>query len=287
MVSFFASPEYPDLPFARPRAWGTGRDGKAVRFIVVHYTAGSENTSSAENGVAYDQSRTDGTSTHYFVDPDSVVQCVETWHRANTALYKGNRLGIQYELCGTAQTRAQWLDASSDAILWRAAQQMARDAVKYGIPVRRLSVAEARSSWYSFPSGPKGFVGHVDMTNAFPEDGGDHTDPGAAFPWDILLARVKNFIDGGDMAIEESTPSYSDTVLRVGDMAHGTALKGPNVLHQKIDELRSKVAALEARPPVAATPVDAATLKAALLDPEVKAALLDLVRQGANLAEDS
>jgi hypothetical protein len=185
------SPEYPDLPFVRPRAWGRGRDGKDVRYIVVHYTAGSEGPVSAENGAAYDTRRTDGTSCHYHVDSNSVVQCVETWNRSNSALHKGNRLGIQYELAGTAQTRAQWLDPVSDATLWKAARQMARDCAKYGIPVRRLSVAETRSAWYQFPGGPKGFVGHVDVTYAYPEDGGDHTDPGAQFPWDVLLSRVQ------------------------------------------------------------------------------------------------
>ena len=27
-------------------------------------------------------------------------------------MHRGNRLGIQHELCGTQQTRAQWLDAN-------------------------------------------------------------------------------------------------------------------------------------------------------------------------------
>src|SRR6266550_1890994 len=117
------SSEYPDLRWMPPKAFGTGRDDKLVRYIVVHYTAGSERSTSAEDGAVYDQHRTDGTSTHYFVDSDSVVQCVLTKDRANAARAKGNRLGIQYELCGSAQTRAQWLDAASDATLTNAARQ--------------------------------------------------------------------------------------------------------------------------------------------------------------------
>jgi N-acetyl-anhydromuramyl-L-alanine amidase AmpD len=83
------SPEYPDLQWSPPRAFGRGRDGKGVRYIVIHYTAGSERSTSAEDGAAYDRHRTDGTSTHYFVDCNSIVQCVKTTDRANAARTRG------------------------------------------------------------------------------------------------------------------------------------------------------------------------------------------------------
>lgn len=225
------SPEYPDLLFLPPRAYGTGRDGKAVRYIVVHYTAGSERSSSPLNGAINDQHRTDGTSTHYFVgsgldNQAAVIQCVLTKNRGNAARMKGNRLGIQYELCGTAQTRAQWLDEASDRTLTNAARQMARDCKKYKIPVRRLTVPQTRGDWYNFPSGPMGFVGHIDCTLAYPEDGGDHTDPGANFPWDILLSRVQKFLDEGD---DEMDAAQIDELATKTGKATASALVGTDL----------------------------------------------------------
>lgn len=186
--------EYPDLPFVPPAAFGKGRPAPP-RVIVIHYTAGSERSTSAEDGAAYDQRRGDGTSTHYFVDSDSVVQCVYTWDRANAALFNGNRIGIQYELCGTVQTRAQWLDQPSSATLINAARQIVRDCAKYGIPPRRLTPAQVAA-------GEKGICGHVDITKAFPADGGDHTDPGPDFPWDVLIQRIVQVgsAEGDDMS---------------------------------------------------------------------------------------
>lgn len=179
------SPEYPDLLFVPPAAYGKGRPwANTPRVIVVHYTAGSERSTSAEDGAAYDARRTDGTSCHYFVDSNSVVQCVKTTDRANSAMYNGNRIGIQYELCGTQQTRAQWLDAASDATLTNAARQIARDCAKWNIPVRKLTAAQVAA-------GMPGICGHADITLAFPSDGGDHMDPGTAFPWDVLISRIQ------------------------------------------------------------------------------------------------
>jgi hypothetical protein len=196
-----ANQEYPDLPFVPPRSYGSGRAGYPVQYVVVHYTAGSERASSAEDGAAYDQRRTDGTSTHYFVDSNSIVQCVYTWDRANAAFFYGNRLGIQYELCGTVQTRAQWLDAASDATLWNAARQIARDCQKYALPVRWLTPAQMNAGW-------KGICGHADVTLAYGL--GDHMDPGAAFPRDVLLERVQHFLAPTTPEATPQTPQEED-----------------------------------------------------------------------------
>lgn len=178
-----ANREYPDLPLVTPRSYSSGRPAGPPRIVVVHYTAGSEGPTSAEDGAAYDQRRTDGTSAHYYVDQDSVVQCVYTWDRAHTALYNGNLVGIHYELCGTRQSRDQWMDKASLATIRRAAGQIRRDLARYGIPAVRLTPAQVRS-------GARGLCGHADVTQAWPQDGGTHTDPGPEFPWDVIIGLL-------------------------------------------------------------------------------------------------
>lgn len=177
------SSEYPDLRWVAPASYSPGRPGGSPRFIVIHTTEGSSHSQSAEDGAAYDGRRTDGTSTHYFVDSDSVVQCVRTTDRAHTAGYTGNMRGIQYELCAKASYGTAWWTGGSYALamLQRAAVQCARDARKYGIPVKRITPADLRA-------GGSGFVGHVDVTNAWGEV--DHTDPGPSFPWSLFLGMV-------------------------------------------------------------------------------------------------
>lgn len=211
-----------DLKQVRPRAYSKGRPAGKPRVIYVHYTAGAEGPTSAEDGARYDQRRTDGTSAHYYVDSNSVVQCVPTEHRSHTALYNANLTGIHYELCGTVQTRAQWLDAASRATLRNAARQIARDLKDNGIPATRLVGRQVRAG--------RGIAGHVDATRGWPEDRGTHTDPGTAFPWDILLADVK-----AELAKLNPPPPKKETpVATYGpevDLAISRAQQSMHMLH--------------------------------------------------------
>ena len=176
------SPEYPDLRWMPPKSW-TDANRSSVQLVVIHTTEGAANGDAAENGASYDQRRTDGTSTHYFHDSDSTIQCVRTADQAHAARAQGNKRGIQHELCTRADS-ANWSDAYHQALLRRTAKQAARDARKWGIPVRHLTVAQVAD-------GVKGFCGHWDITRAFPQDNGTHTDPGANFPWTQFLNLVR------------------------------------------------------------------------------------------------
>ncbi len=182
------SPEYPDLPWMPPKSW-TDANRTNVQLIVIHTTEGSEHAQSAEDGASYDQRRTDGTSTHYFHDCDSTVQCVRTEDQAHAARTQGNKRGIQHELCADAADT--WNDSYHQAVLHRAAKQAARDAKKWGIPIKKLSSSQVAA-------GNKGFCGHAEITYAFPQDGGTHTDPGTNFPWSQFLAMVEE--EGDDVS---------------------------------------------------------------------------------------
>lgn len=236
------SPEYPDLRWMPPKSW-TKANRLYVQLIVMHTTEGSAHGQSAEDGAAYDQRRTDGTSSHYFVDCTSVVQCVRTSDQAHTARSQGNRRGIQYELCGRAGSQ-DWQSAYSQAMLARAAKQAARDARKWDIPVRHLTVAEVRD-------GAKGFCGHYDITRAFPADGGTHTDPGPNFPWSQFLDMVRAEL-AGKPALEEVAVAFADEKIKVTqtagvelfepDLKAGTEVAAATVLQQAaIHAARSSV----------------------------------------------
>ena len=198
------SAEYPDLLWGGPSRWFSEGRNRIIRYAVIHTTEGSEGLTSAEDGAAYNRVRDQSVSTHYFHDQNNTVQCILTSDRAYHARFHGNEIGIGYELCARAgQTPAQWHDAASLGTLRNAAKQVARDCVKYNLPVRRLSVAEVRAAYYApADQRPRGICGHVDVTAAYPEDQGDHWDPGPNFPWDEFLDMVRAEM-GEDMAFPE------------------------------------------------------------------------------------
>lgn len=181
----------PMLWVGYPRSYSAGRS-RPVQFVTIHYTAGSEGPTSAENGANYDKIRTDGTSCHAFFDSQGPgLQELPFGDRCHSAMFHGNEIGVHFEICGTIQTRAQWLDATSLATLKTCAAAVAYTCDTLGLPRRRLSVAETRAAWYG-PVGqrPKGINDHWTITQAFPEDNGNHTDVGPQFPWDIFMDMV-------------------------------------------------------------------------------------------------
>lgn len=215
------SAEYPDLTWMPPASW-TNANRSSVQLIVIHTTEGSAHSGSAEDGAAYDQRRTDGTSTHFFHDSDSTIQCVHTADQAHAARAQGNKRGIQHELC-TRSGSANWSDSYHQAMLRKAAAQCARDAKKWGIPVRKLSSSQVAD-------GMKGFCGHVEVTYAFPQDNGTHTDPGVAFPWPAFLAMVNDEMSGDDMSVQDVVDGNEkyDEKYRQGDSPAGVNWYGNN-----------------------------------------------------------
>jgi hypothetical protein len=162
---------YSDLPFVH--ALGDGGLRPASQVVCIHAT---DNTADAGAEAGYARVRPDKTSAHFYVDDSHAIQALDTSHEAYGCLYHGNRISVQFELCGRS-------NALSDATLRRAAPVVQRVCREFGIPVRRLSADQVRA-------GAMGICGHDAITLAFPEDHGDHTDPGAAFPWDRFISYV-------------------------------------------------------------------------------------------------
>lgn len=173
-----------------PRSYTPGRS-RAPQFCTLHYTAGATGPGAAENGAAYDKTRTDGTSCHGFVDAAGPwLQEVPYGDRSHSAYFHGNEIGIHLEICTTVQSRASWLGPTYPTLV-QAAGACRNICDSLGFPLRRLSVAETRAAYYA-PAGqrPFGINDHAAITAAFPEDPGTHTDVGPEFPWDVFMSLV-------------------------------------------------------------------------------------------------
>lgn len=173
-----------NIPFVStdPSNYRVGRRD-SIRVIVIHDEESPEIKGSALNNARYFQSPNRGASAHYFVDSEQAVQGVRekdcAWHAPGC-----NDSGIGVEHSGYAsETRTQWTDDYSSKTLTVSAKLVAGLCKKYSIPVVHLTPAQIKA-------GQKGIVGHVDVTNAYPQ-WGDHQDPGKNFPWDAYLGMVR------------------------------------------------------------------------------------------------
>jgi N-acetyl-anhydromuramyl-L-alanine amidase AmpD len=179
------STEFPQFRWIPPKSWTNANRSYPtdIKWIVIHTTEGSEGSESAENGALYDQRRTDGTSAHFYVDSNSIVQCVKTADISHTARVTGNRHGIHIEICGRAgQSDNQWNDDVSVATLRQVALLCRTLLNKYSIPIVKLTTSQVASKRV-------GFCGHNNISDAFGES--DHWDPGPNFPWSRLFDLIE------------------------------------------------------------------------------------------------
>lgn len=180
----------PGIPYIQGRNSYTDADGTKYG-IAIHNTS---NDASARNEAAYAQNRTDGVSSHFYVDRIEVIQSLDLLARAGHAGSKnGNENGIAVEITGVnGWSRSTWLANVNWVVL---GSTLAWCCNQFGIAVRRASVSEMRSN-------PKvrAFYSHDDMRQAW--GGTDHTDPGPNFPWDKLFEVVA----GGSPPLSTTDP---------------------------------------------------------------------------------
>jgi len=183
--------EYTDVPFdGPPKSYNSTKYDK--RYVVIHNTS---NDASCQDEANYAQIRTDGVSSHYYVDSRAIVQSLRTEYSANhVGSAVGNHHGIAYEITGTnGKSRDWWLNN----VAWNTlAVQIARDCARWTIQARTLTVVQMLDGQSS------GIVTHDQCRQAW--GGTTHTDPGNGFPMDHLITLVQEQLEGGDMSFTEA-----------------------------------------------------------------------------------
>jgi len=134
----------------------TKRTGRAIDVVVIHTMEIAERADAASICARWFASKASEVSAHYCVDAGAVIQCVREkdigWHARG-----GNTASIGVELAGFArQTRREWEDDYSRAVLQRAAGLVAGICRRRTIPVRWLAPAD-------LVAGRRGLTGHVSL----------------------------------------------------------------------------------------------------------------------------
>lgn len=193
------------------------RGDAQIERLVMHTTEGrpersdfAEDVANFFKNIPADAPPDDRVSSHYVVDNNSVVGCVEEEDIANHA-FGDNPESIGIELAGKAgQTREQWADPYSTAQLALAAKLVADICKRRGIPVRRLTNAQLQAR-------ERGIVSHKQVSDLFGQ--GIRTDPGPNFPWGKFLDAVKANLtpkiqyvlqDGEGKELAHSAPVVAD-----------------------------------------------------------------------------
>lgn len=163
-----------------------------INLIVIHDMEAPEKGTTAEACALYFHnqapSSAKGSSAHYCVDNNSVVQCVRD-HDIAWSAPGANHDGLHFEHAGYArQGRHEWADDFSTAMLKRSARIVARKCKHFHIPIRFLTAAEVKA-------GHAGITGHLQITQSGIAPG-THTDPGANFPWHRYIRYVKAYARG-------------------------------------------------------------------------------------------
>lgn len=205
--------------------WFTPANRKRIDLIVIH-------TMEVPLGVGLAQRVAEGfargnrkVSAHYCIDPQLVIQCVRepdiAWHTPSA-----NSLGIGlehsgYALAGAGHSQTDWSQPQAQAELRLSAALAAELCKRWGIPIVHLSVSD-------FLAGKKGFIGHVEASNAFPSPGG-HRDPGMTWPWDQYLDLVR----GGPQNLNDILPPETPEELN-SLMSGTTPSTNPTPQNQKV-----------------------------------------------------
>ena len=187
----------------------SSRGGTRVRLIVVHTAEGALTIEALGSFFA---SSSSGVSSHTGADdsPNTVGEYVKRANKAWTQA-NANPYSVAIELCAFAGwSAAEW--ARHPTMLENCGRWIAEEAKAFGIPLKRLSAAEAQG-------GAAGVCGH----NELGASGGGHWDPGPDFPWSDVLAIAK----GGAPAVAPPDELRDlPLALRAGAVIHDLDERG-------------------------------------------------------------
>jgi hypothetical protein len=158
------------------------RPNSKVKWIVMHSTEGG---GSAKNVAKYFSSSKSGGSAHLVVDDNACYRCL-----ANNEVPWGapgaNEGGFHIEQVGYASwSGAQWEQHTH--MLHRAAYKAALHCKLFRLPARFVTAAGLKK-------GLKGITTHAEVSKAFPNNAGNHHDPGSGWPRALFLALVKHYL---------------------------------------------------------------------------------------------
>lgn len=218
--------------YVHPDRYGSTKTQGEDLYFVLHTSEGGETTSSAEALCGYMGQPGDrpnssggvyGSSYHIVADTD-VLRPAVPYDIVAYSAGGGNARGRHLCFPGKAgQTREQWLDENSRAMIRQAAAWLADQGCGTAFPARRLTVDEVKS-------GVKGVCDHYDITRAFKKS--THTDLGAGFPWDVLFADVQAIL--GQTPPPLPPPSQKDQIMFIA--APGPEISGRTDVHFAVYE---------------------------------------------------
>lgn len=160
-----------------------GRIAPVIKYIVIHDGETQELPTAAEGMGAWFARPNVGGSAHKGTDADSICTYIDDDDTAFGAPYV-NSDGLHVEQGGRAsQSAADWSDAYSKATIANTSIVVAEWSGQHGIPIRRMSDAQLAARNYA------GVITHAQATRVLGPRGG-HTDPGAYYPLDSLIAQA-------------------------------------------------------------------------------------------------
>lgn len=186
----------------------TKANRQSIDLIVIHTMELPERPNKAKALARYFQTTGSKVSTHYSIDNRTIVRSVLEKDIAYHAP-GANHNGLGFEHAGyMRQTRAQWQDSYSEAMLHVSAELAANVVNRRDIPIRYVNSAGLRA-------GRRGVTTHGDVSLAYGRS--KHMDPGSGFPMNHYLELVRSYASDGPIL----PPPKTGEVMQLGSRGKG------------------------------------------------------------------